>query len=174
EELAEFIGPAGVVDEAVDRGGDFAGCIAVAGAGELGLEFGPTQLGQFRGAIEDLSAQVSGGLGPAGLGFARGDHGVAEVFARGDAVVAEGGAAILRFCAGDPAALAPGKFSADVELVSLEHRQAGGCGGGHARNANPAERSLGMRNSNRRCGSGFSFASRGNVRAMTKTDTIFV
>ena len=104
---------------------------AHAGAGEFGFELRAAQLGHLGGAVEDLAAEVGARFGPAGLRFARGDGGVAEVLARGDAVVAERGPAIGRTRRGDAAAFAAREFAADVELVGLEDGETRG-GLGHA------------------------------------------
>jgi len=91
EEGFVFVGPAGVVGDAVDGGADFArGGVAIrAGDREGGGHFLAAGFEHFGEAIEDLSAVVGAASGPAGTGFGGGFDGVAEILASAEGDVAD-------------------------------------------------------------------------------------
>ncbi len=81
EEGLVFIGPACVVDDTVDGGGEFGGGF-FAVCGEVCVdEFGGACFEHFGDAVEDLSAVVGGAVGPGWMCFGGGFGGVADVFA---------------------------------------------------------------------------------------------
>ena len=109
EDLGVLVGPAGVVDEAVDGGGDLVGGREARGArfglcgfrrglggllveGEFVLELVGAGLEHLGEAVEDLAPVVRGGGGPLGLGGAGVLDGVAQVFAGGEGDVGDEGA----------------------------------------------------------------------------------
>ena len=83
EDLFVFIGPAGVVNEAVNRRGDLAGGGGGLGSAEdeRGGHLAAAGLDHLSEAVEDLAAVVSGAFGPTRPGLGGGLDGVAQVFA---------------------------------------------------------------------------------------------
>src|SRR5206468_990253 len=102
---------------------DFRGGVLGAGARKFLGQFGAALLEHLGGAIENLPAQIRGRLGPADLRLARGDHRLAEILARRDAVVAEA-RAIRAEGWNDAATFPAGKFSTNGELVGFENFEA--------------------------------------------------
>ena len=84
EDLGIFVGPAGVIDEAIDGMADFVlgiGGRDVGRAGDFFDKFAGAVLEHFCGAIEDLAAKISGFFCPAVECRTSGDNRVAKIFA---------------------------------------------------------------------------------------------
>jgi GDP-L-fucose synthase len=116
------------MNQAIDGSTDLAPGILDACPGKLGFEFPPPELSHLGGAIKDLTSQIGAGFFPARLRFPGGANGVAEILARGAAVIGQVRFAIERTGGNHATAFSTRKFTADVQLVGLENRKSNSIG----------------------------------------------
>src|SRR3954468_8416153 len=87
----EFVRPTSVIDEAINGAGNFAPRLSTAGpVSDLAPQFAFAHLQHFRGAIQNLAAQIRALLRPATERRPRRGNRVPKIFSRRTAVIRQG------------------------------------------------------------------------------------
>src|SRR5438094_9565093 len=124
ENLRKLVGPTGVINQAINRGRDFAARPRrrAANAGELAFQLASAPFQHFSRAIQNLAAQIRTAFRPARDGTSCRPDRVTKIFSRRTTVISQH--VSLPLARGNDASIfTTSEFSADEKLVSFLHRQ---------------------------------------------------